>query len=865
MNQAVAVTQNLVVGLLCLLLAAAGVSAEQNAETVEPQLNPAHEVAELRNAGMDLALKGDFDRSLQELRKVSGKTDDKDAAVDKAITILEGYLKRMAAADIQRQRELRYEIDRMRWGLLAQEYRGELNKKDFAKELRTSINEDLGDAYQDIGTAETFEDSSADLAATMKATSLDAIEKARKAVQQAVSLLTGMDNAYGKAFKSEATTLLERLGEAATVWKDVDPSTPQSRWQGALKIQQVEEKLADAVTDVEVMVARKPWKVALLHGRLAAEIAPDREAARKTDWYAKLLKAAKRHAAEAVADDEWNDALSAYAALKELEPGNAAYRDGVKLASRHVRVIRMYGSPKKSDDADNGDDEDAPAVAQEDWKEFVSGVDAKMVRTAISKLDGGYVAAVDYRDLAMGALESVRILAETPEVCETFPGLKDDAERQAFIAAIEKEQEDLQRKDRVDHVDLHMALNQVIYSAQETVKLPMEVLAVEFADGFLDELDQFSSMVWPSDVIDFNKATMGNFTGIGVQITKEQNKPLKVVTPLLGTPAFKAGIKAGDLIVKVDGTETKTYTVDKLVDRIMGPEGTTVVLTIKRRGVAEPFEVPVVREKVYVRTVKGWQRKPDGEWDYVLPDGRTGYVRVTQFTEQTHEHVVEAFKQLKSAGIDSVVLDLRANPGGLLRSATAVANEFLDTGRIVFTKGRQVPRREIEATSDGQFLYGDMVCLVDQHSASAAEILCGALKDWGRAIVVGQRSYGKGSVQNVIPVRGRDAFLKLTTNYYYLPRGRLLHRKPGATDWGVDPDVAVGLTPKQMRRWITLQRKTDLLQDFDPELLKADLERLYETDIQLNAAVLLLRMMDLHRDGMTTESVASEAVDAAGS
>ncbi|MBS3822118.1 MAG: hypothetical protein KGY81_10195, partial [Phycisphaerae bacterium] len=196
---------------------------------------------------------------------------------------------------------------------------------------------------------------------------------------------------------------------------------------------------------------------------------------------------------------------------------------------------------------------------------------------------------------------------------------------------------------------------------------------------------------------------------------------------------------------------------------------------------------------------------------------------------------------------------------------TAVANEFLDTGRIVFTKGRQVPRREIEATSDGQFLYGDMVCLVDQHSASAAEILCGALKDWGRAIVVGQRSYGKGSVQNVIPVRGRDAFLKLTTNYYYLPRGRLLHRKPGATDWGVDPDVAVGLTPKQMRRWITLQRKTDLLQDFDPELLKADLERLYETDIQLNAAVLLLRMMDLHRDGMTTESVASEAVDAAGS
>jgi carboxyl-terminal processing protease len=652
----------------------------------------------------------------------------------------------------------------------------------------------------------------------------------------------------------------------------VDPSTATGRWEGALKILEVQQNLADAVTDLEVMVAKKPWKIALLHGRLAAEIAEDKTTIRDTDWYGELIAAAKRHGAESVDADEWYDALSAYAALKELEPANETYREGEKQARRHVRILRLYGveDDEGDDDADGDEDgesdEDAAAAEKrkDEWKKYVDGVDAKMVRTAIGELSK-YVSAVDYRELALGALESVKTLARTPQIRETFPGLKDDAKRQAFIAAIEKEQENIKRKDRIDHVDLHMALNQVTYSSQETVQLPLEVLVVEFADGFLDELDQFSAMIWPSDVIDFNKSTMNRFTGIGVQITKEPKKPLKVVTPLLGTPAFKAGIKAGDLILKVDGMATKSYTVDKLVDRIMGPENTTVVLTIKRRGLAEPFDVPVVRKEVKPRTVKGWRRKENGEWRYILPDGKIGYIRVTQFAGETHEHVVAALRDLKASGVHSVILDLRANPGGLLRSATSVANEFLDSGRIVFTKGRQVHRREIEANSDGEFLNGDMVCLVDQHSASAAEILSGALKDWGRATIIGQRSYGKGSVQNVIPVRRDRAYLKLTTNYYYLPRGRLLHRKPGAESWGVDPDITVGMTPKQMRRWMLIQRKTDLLQEFDPKLLSADLGRLYEADIQLNAAVLLLKMMDLQRQDDSAESVAAEAAETTGS
>jgi carboxyl-terminal processing protease len=860
---------------LCLLLTLVA-WAQVADQSVEPQLDPDHEIAQLRESGLRLAVRGDFESGLADLRKAAGMGDSKTNEVRTAIELLEAHINRMEQAKQQRKQELQYEIDRMYWGFLAQEYREELDAQDFGEDLRSSINDDLAEAYQDIGTSETFEDSSPEAAAEMKSTSLDAIDKARQAVRHAMSLLAEMDNEYAKTFKVEAETLIQRLDEAETVWQGVDGSTPQSRWQGALEIMAAEEQLADAVTDLEVMVAKKPWKIALLHGRLAFKIADDEKEARLSEWYGDLIDAAEAHGEQSIAEAEWYDALNAYITLEELEPANETYRDELQKVRRHVRVLRLYSNDNGEEEDKNADDDeddaDDESVAKEDesqtdqepeWKEFVEGVDAKMIRTAISKLDGTYVAAVNYRDLTLGALESIRILAETPQVRETFPGLDDDAKRTAFIEAIEQEKQAICEKDRIDHVDLLMALNRMTYSSSETVKLPLEVLVVEFADGFLDELDEFSGMIWPSDVIDFNKSTMGNFTGIGVQITKETKEPLKVVTPLLGTPAFKAGIKAGDLILKVDGTATRNHTVDELVDRIMGPRGTKVILTIKRRGVAKPFDVPVIRDKVHLRTVKGWQRRDDGEWSYVLPDEKTGYIRLTQFTDQTHETVRAALDELHAKGITSVVLDLRANPGGLLRSATAVANEFLDAGRIVFTKGRQVPRREVDANNDGNFLTGDMVVLIDQHSASAAEILSGALKDWGRATIVGHRSYGKGSVQNVIPVHGDNAYLKLTTQYYYLPKGRLLHRKPGATDWGVDPDVEVTLTPNQMRRWVILQRKTDLLQDFVPELLQADLERLYVSDIQLNAAVLLLRMMDLQRTADAEEHIATEAASAA--
>ncbi|MCD4824729.1 MAG: S41 family peptidase [Phycisphaerae bacterium] len=628
---------------------------------------------------------------------------------------------------------------------------------------------------------------------------------------------------------------------------------PKGRWQGARKLWAVQDDLADAVTDIEVMVVKKPWRIALIHGRIAKEIAPEKGKVANQLWYIELLKDAENRGRAAIEDAKWIDALSAYLTLEELEPNNKKYKAELTKVRRHVRVLRLYCK-----DDENGKEEpliptpkkDKDEKDQEFWKEMVAGVDAQMVRKAISKLGTSYVKPVDFRKLTCGALESIKILAQTPQVAKTFAGLKDKAKQKAFIDAIDKEIKDVKRKDRVDHVRLLMALNKVMFNSEKTVNIPIEVLAVEFADGFLSELDKFSSMIWPFDVTNFNKSTMGHFTGIGVQITKEPGEPLKVITPLLGTPAYKAGIKAGDLILKVGDVSTKNKTIDKLIKIIMGPPGTKVELTIKRRGLPKPLVVPVCRQAVRIVTVKGWQRRKDGQWSFLLnPERKIGYIRITQFTGTTPKALHDALEEMKAAGVESLVLDLRSNPGGLLRSATAVANEFLPKGRdIVYTRGRQVPRHYIHSDDNGTYLKGNLVVLVDQNSASAAEILSGALKDLHRGMILGRRSYGKGSVQNVIPVRREEAYLKLTTAYYYLPSGRLLHREENAIDWGVSPDVDVFLTPRQSRRWRSLRQKTDLLQEFVPELLQADLASQYKTDLQLTTAVLMLDLMKLKTD-----------------
>ncbi len=828
----------------------------------------------LRDEGIKKALAGEFEAALKELKQAS-TLDPEDKATLKTIKLLDNYLARREKIESERASEYQYEIDRIKWADLAQAFHPEFESKPYAQTLRKMVRTELADAYHDIGTSDQYEECTAEEAVKMKEFSLASIKKTGDITKKIVDLFKGNGGEFAKEFRAEAKTLQERLDACKAIWEASKTETPKDRWETACQLREVESQLSDAMADVEVMIIKSPWKIGLLHARIAKEIAPDKEKLRNSEWYQQLLKDTEERGRKYIEEAKWYDALSAFMGLEELEPENKSFKEEVERVRTHVRARRLYGK-ESNDEEDDEEDESATLTedekeAQEEaqkeaeglWKEMVAGVDAQMVRKAISKVGTSYVKAPDYRELTKGALESVKVLVQTPQVAETFPGLKDKEKLKEFVATIDKELETVQKKDRVDHLDLQTALNNLNYSSEETVDIPLEVISVEFASGFLGKLDKFSNMIWPYDVESFNKSTMGKFTGIGIQITKEAGKPLKVVTPMLGTPAYKAKIKAGDLILEVDGVNTKKLSVDKLVKRIMGPPNSKVELTIKRRGVAEPFKVVVTREDVHIRTVKGWQRDKTGEWDFILQNGggKVGYIRLTQFTDTTHSDLAKALKKMRADGVTSLVLDLRSNPGGLLRSATAVADEFIDdVQRIVFTRGRQVPRNEINSTPKGIFQDGNLVVLVDQHSASAAEILSGALKDYKRAIIVGQRSYGKGSVQNVIPVRSEEAFLKLTTAYYYLPSGRLLHREDDSTDWGVNPDIDVYVTPKQMRRWMQLRRKTDLLQEVVPEILAADLADQYKADLQLNTAVLILQLMDIEK----SKSISQDGV-AAGS
>jgi len=818
--------------------------------------------AQLRNDAINESLAGNFNKGLTEIRESLTLNPDDPIAME-ARKLLDTYDEQAKQIKKDRQSEYEYEVQRVMWALQVQKYFDSMAaaQKKLVDGLRKIINNprvddsDLVDFYHEVGIASSFEDASAEEAAQMKKTSVEALDKSLKKIDEAISLVKDEKTPYARLFLENAQKVRSMLLRFREVWRAADPSTPQSRWNAARDIFELEYDNRNDLNSLGIFLSYSPWKLALIYADSAKEMAPVDVDVSKQEWFRLAVAEGRRQGDKAISEHLWRTALIAYSTLDDLLPADKDVTDTLEKVRTHYRMGLIYGqktkeeTPDVSESLDPDEVGDADEEADEDitWKEMISRVDARMVRTAITRLRKSYVKAIDFRELTRGALESVLILAETPQVVQTFPGLKDEKKRNAFIEALKKELEDINHPDRVDHVRLQMVLNRVLACNEETgVNIPAEVLVMEFTNGFLSKLDKFSSMIWPYEVENFTKSTMGHFTGIGVQIKKDKGEPLRVVTPLLDTPAHKAGIKAGDIILKVDGVDTKKQSTDKLIKRIMGEPGTKVVLTIKRRGVAEPFDVPVVRQAVHIATIKGWQRYSDGKWDFLLNREKgIGYIRITQFTEKTADALHEALAELHKQGISSLVLDLRGNPGGLLQSAAEVADEFLSEGKIVYTRGLLVPRTDIDAYKPGLFENGNLVVIVDQGSASASEILSGALKDHARAKIIGQRSYGKGSVQNIITVYPNTAFLKLTTAYYYLPSGRLLHRTPESKDWGVNPDVSVFMTPRQTLDWMKLRYRTDLLQDVLPQFMAEDLKMQYNADIQLNTAVLMLKLMQL--------------------
>ena len=313
--------------------------------------------------------------------------------------------------------------------------------------------------------------------------------------------------------------------------------------------------------------------------------------------------------------------------------------------------------------------------------------------------------------------------------------------------------------------------------AQYVEEVDSKKLIEAAVNGMLTSLDPHSSYMNAEDYAAMQVETKGEFGGLGIEVT-QQDGYVKVVSPIDGTPADKAGITSGDLIIKVDGKSVNGLTMDQAVDLMRGPIGSEIIITVVREGVKEPFDVSIIRDTIKVAAVKG------------RLIGTTIVVRITSFTDQTFSGLQSELKKAadEAGGMDKVtgvVLDLRNNPGGLLMQAVDVSDAFLTEGEIVSTRGRNPQDNERFNATEGDLTSGKpVVVLINGGSASASEIVAGALQDHHRAIVVGTKSFGKGSVQTIIPVRGEGA-MRLTTSRYYTPSGRSIQAL------GVMPDIVV--------------------------------------------------------------------------
>tara|TARA_B100000035_G_scaffold302131_1_gene299442 strand:- start:677 stop:1813 length:1137 start_codon:yes stop_codon:yes gene_type:complete len=318
-------------------------------------------------------------------------------------------------------------------------------------------------------------------------------------------------------------------------------------------------------------------------------------------------------------------------------------------------------------------------------------------------------------------------------------------------------------------------------------------------NGLLQSLDPYSAYMSPEIFNEIQTETSGEFGGLGIEVSMESGV-VKVITPIDDTPASRAGIKAGDFIVKIEDTQVQGKTLSEAVDLMRGPVGSSIELTVRRRGIKKAIKFNITREIIKIQSVKA-----------DLLEDEIGYIRLTSFNENSSEQIKNKIKDLEENKIiKSYILDLRNNPGGLLSQAIRITDFFLNDGEIVSTKSRQPSENRKWFAKNGDLTKGKtLLVLINYGSASASEIVAGALKDNKRAIVLGENSYGKGSVQSIIPLKNKGA-IRLTVAKYYLPSGKSI------SEVGVSPDIEVNEEGDEFR----IKSKTDNQLNYAIKLLK---------------------------------------------
>jgi len=516
----------------------------------------------------------------------------------------------------------------------------------------------------------------------------------------------------------------------------------------------------------------------------------------------RAIQKAKAKAAEFEAKGKWLDAYTiCYSKLMQIYQDDKAYSDYAEQLLEKADILASL--------------RDSPC---ETCEERYAGIKKETFIKALNVLNSSYVNIIDYRLMAIKAVTRCQLLGEviSNSVLDKKYGNKNiqfaawSTSLSAILDEVNESSADISKDKFINVFEQVLVLNE---SPRVGIRLPPKLLIAQFAKGAMSGLDPYTVIYWPSQVQDFEKAVTNQFSGIGIKFSKQEGLA-KVLNVFPDTPAHKSGLQAGDIIIAVDGIETKDISSDCAVKRITGPKGTKVTLTIRSSDKGQTRDITLQRARISVPSVHGWQQTETGKWLYLIDSlKKIGYVRVSSFNSRTADDFESVLCKLEENGLKGLILDLRSNPGGLLSAAVEIADKFIAEGLILRTQPRFGMSTYISAHQEGT--HGDypIVVLINSFTASASEILAGVLQDqkYKKAVLVGQRSYGKGSVQSITSHCGNGSQLKYTMAYYHLPSGqrvesRVLMEKLGMTDWGILPDVNVELRSDELQEIANVQK-----------------------------------------------------------
>jgi len=363
----------------------------------------------------------------------------------------------------------------------------------------------------------------------------------------------------------------------------------------------------------------------------------------------------------------------------------------------------------------------------------------------------------------------------------------------------------------------------------------LRTLLVNAYKGMLAGLDPYSQFIDSKNLEELKIETEGEFDGLGIEVIIKDGF-LRVLTPIVDSPAFHAGVYIGDVIIKIDGKSTKNISIREAIEMLRGKTHTEVTITVVHEGESEPVDITIERAKIHLNSIRGTR--------IVDEEGKIGYIAVTSFQDNTVDDLDAAVKELEKQGMESLILDLRFNPGGLLNIAVGMADKFIKKGLIVSTKGRHKSQlHEYKAHRSKTYKNFPLIILVNNGSASASEIVAGAVKDHKRGLLLGTKTFGKGSVQSLIPIKNKNSALKLTTAKYYTPSGTMIHGV------GIEPDIKVDLTREEVRglhRHLARVNAADIRTKNGEEPLETNDDKEKFVDVQLSRAIDVLKGISVY-------------------